>query len=99
MNWFLVDIQASHHRVVLPQSTRRFFGSESATQWDLYTPEVSTFDTESHVVESGLHLWTKGQHFLRQHIQQFFLKVFLFFRVRFGYDRPRFSESEAKTPE
>ena len=74
MNCFLVDTQVSHHIVVLPQSIRRFFESDSATQRDLYTPAVSTFGTESRVVESELHLWTRGQHLLRQHIQQFFLK-------------------------
>ena len=74
MNCFLVDIQIFHHIVVLPQSIRHFFGLDSAIQLDLCTPAVSTYDNESRVAESGLHLWTKGQHFLRQHIQQFFLK-------------------------
>jgi hypothetical protein len=74
MNCFLVDRQVSHHIVVLPRSIRRFFGLESATQRDLCTPAVSTYDNESRVAESGLHLWPKGQHLLRQHTQQFFLK-------------------------
>jgi len=78
MNHFLVDTQFSHHIVELPQSIRHFLGSDSATQRDLYTPAVSTFDTASHAAESGLHLWTKGQHFLKRHIQQFFLKCFCF---------------------
>ena len=74
MNCLLVDTQIFHHTIVSPQYIRHFFGLGSAKQWDLCTPAVSTYDNNSSVAESGLHLWTKGQHLLRQPTQRFFLK-------------------------